>query len=50
MQNVISRSFIIMGQIFPFNFKVVVDYGIKEKSMKYVNSTYSEEFVKTKGY
>ena len=50
MQNVISRSFIIMGQIFPFNSKVVVDYGIKEKSMKYVNSTYSEEFVKTKGY
>ena len=50
MQNVISRSFIIMGQIFPFNSKVVVDYGIKEKSMKYVNSTYSEDFVKTNGY
>ena len=39
-----------MGQIFPFNFKVVVDYGIKEKSMKYVNSTYSEDFVQTNGY
>ena len=50
MQNVISRSFIIMGQIFPFNFKVVVDYGIKEKSMNYVNSTYSEDFVKINGY
>ena len=39
-----------MGQIFPFNFKVVVDYGIKEKSMNYVNSTYSEDFVKINGY
>ena len=39
-----------MGQIFPFNFKVVADYGIKERSMKYVNSTYSEDFVKTKEY
>lgn len=38
-----------MGQIFPFNFKVVVDYGIKEKSMKYVSSIYSEDFVKTNG-
>ena len=44
------EKFYYNGTNFPFNFKVVVDYGIKEKSMNYVNSTYSEDFVKINGY
>ena len=44
------EKFYYNGTNFPFNFKVVVDYGIKEKFMNYVNSTYSEGFVKINGY